>query len=97
MEYIAIIAAICSTSASLPQLFKTDQHLSTVSMGLRGVGGLTWSMYGIMRGEWALAISSAVVVGIESALCFKQRRGAEQQVQNDTEPIPAAAVADVFP
>jgi len=66
-------------------------------MGLRGVGGLTWSVYGIMRGEWALAISSAVVVGIESVLCFKQRRGVEQQVQNDTGPIPVAAVGAVFP
>ena len=96
MDYIAIVAAICSTSASIPQLLKSSEKLSTVSMSLRGVGGVGWSIYGILRGEWALAISSAVVVGIECALCFKQHRGEEQEVQNDTEQIPVAVVSAVF-
>ena len=99
MEVLSIVAAICSTSASLPQLF-THQELNIFSIVLRGTGGVAWSTYGILRAEWALFASSAIVVVIESTLYLKHRRAPRQRTvlnptqTNDNEQYPTDAQGD---
>ena len=73
MEFLSIVAAICSTSASLPQLF-THQKMNTFSLLLRGAGGISWSIYGLLRAEWALFASSTIVFIIECILYIKHRK-----------------------
>lgn len=87
MDILSIAAAICSTSASLPQLY-SPKHVNTFSMALRGVGGLAWSTYGMLKSEWALCASSLIVVMIETFLFMRQWRASVQKKPNDILPNP---------
>lgn len=71
MFIISVFAAICSTSASIPQLLGNVSKLSTATMFLRGVGALLWVIYGFMRIEYALVVSSAISLIIECFLFLK--------------------------
>lgn len=68
MFFLSVVAAICSTSASLPQIFANDAHLSYWSMVLRGIGAVLWVIYGVMKLEWALVGGSGVAACIELVL-----------------------------
>lgn len=76
MEYIfwiGIVGAICSTTASLPQIWKSykyhatkDLHMFTLC--IRIIGCSAWCLYGILLKEYPLAISSAITFIIECLL-----------------------------
>lgn len=92
MEFLSIVAAICSTSASLPQLF-THEKLNTFSLVLRGAGGIAWSIYGLLRAEWALFASSAIVFVIECILYIKHRKGLASVLKETSDIGPCSADA----
>ena len=71
--WIGIVGAICSTTASLPQVWKSykyqatkDLHLFTLCIRIVGCGA--WCSYGILLNEYPLAISSAIAFTTECLL-----------------------------
>ena len=88
--WLSILAAIFSTTASLPQLVKKEtQSLSHVSMGLRFTGAALWAVYGLFRGEYVLMACSASAGIIETLLLWKSCRSSP----NDILPTPTAGAA----
>lgn len=87
MDILSIVAAVCSTSASLPQFFSHGK-LNVFSMVLRGIGGLAWATYAMLKAEWALFASSIVVTIIESILYIKHRRALGPTEPDDTGSAP---------
>lgn len=71
MFVLSVIAAICSTTASLPQLFGKNAHLSNWSMILRAVGAILWVIYGFLILEWALVAGSGIAGLIEIILFLR--------------------------
>lgn len=71
MFVISVLAAVCSTTASIPQLMGNVEELSNVTMILRGIGALLWCIYGILKQEYALVVSSAAAGIIEGSLFVK--------------------------
>ena len=90
MEYLAIPAAICTTSASLPQILKTPQNVSNFSMALRGVGAVLWVIYALNLEEYALATSSGIAAIFECILFVKKYLALLKPVDNETFPNDAS-------
>lgn len=90
MEALGIFAAVCSTSASLPQLCsKSPQTLRIGSIALRCVGGISWSVYGALKRDWPLMSASGIVAMIEIILWAKRRKALYRLKTHDTLPFPA--------
>ena len=79
---LSILASVCSTFASLPQLFLSQNALSKMTMFLRFVGAILWSLYGFYKQEFVLMSCSAIVACIEITLYLKTSVG--PSVPNDT-------------
>ena len=90
MEYLAIPAAICTTSASLPQIFKTPRSVSNFSMALRGFGAILWVIYALNLEEYALATSSGIAAIFECILFIKKHLALLKLIDNETSPIDAS-------
>lgn len=73
MFFISVLAAICSTSASIPQLMGRTDHLSFFTMIIRCTGALLWAIYGILVEEYALVFSSVIASIVEICLIVKTR------------------------
>ena len=77
MEFaVGVLAAVCSTSASVPQLWKTYVHNATddlhpLTMCIRLTGCVLWCVYGVMRGEWTLTVASSIAFLVELSLLAK--------------------------
>ena len=83
--WLSIFAAVCSTTASLPQLFKKETvSLSHISLGLRFTGAVLWASYGVLREEYVLMACSTTAGIIETLLLCKTC----QSSPNDTLPSP---------
>ena len=78
---LSILASVCSTFASLPQLLSLNT-LSKMTMFLRFVGAILWSLYGFYKQEFVLMSCSAIVACIEITLYLKTSVG--PSVPNDT-------------
>lgn len=72
MEYLSIVAAFCSTLASLPQVINNQPSLSTFTLFLRGGGCALWAIYGAYKHEYVLMVSSLVAALFECILFFKK-------------------------
>ncbi len=68
---ISIIAFVCSTFASLPQFLTSKNALSKITILLRFVGAILWSLYGFFKYEFVLMTCSGVVAFIEAILYLK--------------------------
>jgi uncharacterized protein with PQ loop repeat len=68
---ISVLASVCSTLASLPQLITSKNALSKITMLLRFVGAILWSLYGFFKYEFVLMTCSGVVAFIEVILYLK--------------------------
>jgi len=76
MLWVGVLGATCSTTASVPQLWKTFKYdavddLHPFTMCIRLVGCVMWCVYGVQRDEWILAVSSAVAGLVEALLLAK--------------------------
>ena len=91
MLLISIMAAICSTLASVPQLLGHTHKLSNITMALRGTGSLLWTIYGILRMEYALIAASGLATLVEIGLALKTNCEAKPS-PNDTGPDSIDAV-----
>ena len=72
MEFLSIVAAFCSTLASLPQVLNHKPSLSTFSLFLRGSGCILWAIYGAYKHEYVLMASSLIATLLECILFFKK-------------------------
>lgn len=83
MDALGIFAAVCSTSASMPQLCtEAPQTLRLSSIALRCVGGVAWTVYGALREDYPLTTASGIVALVEIILWAKRRRALDQ-IQKD--------------
>jgi len=73
MFFISVIAAIFSTSASIPQLLGKTDKLSYFTMIIRCSGAILWAVYGVIKCEYALIVSSSIASIIEICLIVKTR------------------------
>ncbi len=71
MFVISVLAAICSTTASIPQLVGQVTKLSNTTMIIRFVGAVLWFIYGILINEYALISSSCIAALVEFVLFIK--------------------------
>lgn len=71
MFIISVLAAMCSTTASIPQLMGKVTELSNKTMIIRFTGAVLWFVYGILISEYALIASSCIAAIIELFLFIK--------------------------
>ena len=71
MFIISVFAAICSTTASIPQLLGHVAKLSNATMTIRFTGAVLWCIYGVLILEYALIASSCIAAIIELCLFVK--------------------------
>ena len=73
MLVLSVLAAICTTTASIPQLRGQTKGLSNVSMVLRASGNVLWIIYGLISTEkqYALVVACAVAAVVEMILFIK--------------------------
>ena len=71
MFIISVLAAMCSTTASIPQLLGKVTELSNKTMIIRFTGAVLWFVYGILISEYALIASSCIAAIIELFLFIK--------------------------
>ena len=83
MDVLGIFAAICSTTASMPQLCtEAPQTLKLPSIALRCIGGIAWTIYGALREDYPLTVASGIVALVEIILWAKRHK-ALNQIQKD--------------
>jgi len=81
LDYSGYAAAMCTTSAYVPQVLRVWRTRSTTDISLKMflvlVTGLSlWLTYGIWRGEWPLIIANSITLMLASTiLYFKIRHG----------------------
>ncbi len=81
LDYSGYAAAMCTTSAYIPQVLRVWRTRSTKDISLKMflvlVTGLSlWLTYGIWRGEWPLIIANGITLMLASTiLYFKIRHG----------------------
>ena len=71
MFFISVLAAVCSTIASIPQVLGRTNQLSNFTMVIRCTGAILWAIYGTVQLEYALLISSSIACLVELCLLFK--------------------------
>ncbi len=81
LDYTGYVAALCTTSAYVPQVLRVWRTRSTKDISLKTfvvlVTGLTmWLVYGFWRGEIPLIAANSVTLMLASTiLYFKIRHG----------------------
>ncbi|MBC30043.1 MAG: hypothetical protein CMH48_04275 [Muricauda sp.] len=65
IEIIGLIAAVCTTSAFIPQVYKAFRHRSTTDISLVMyliflTGTILWLLYGIYHKSLAIILANAV-------------------------------------
>ncbi|HYF56480.1 MAG TPA: SemiSWEET transporter [Salinarimonas sp.] len=81
LDYAGYAAALCTTTAYVPQVVKVWRTRATADISLRMflvlVTGLAlWLTYGIWRGELPLVIANSITLVLASTiLFFKLRHG----------------------
>jgi MtN3 and saliva related transmembrane protein len=81
LDYAGYAAALCTTSAYVPQVLRVWRTRSTGDISLRMflvlVTGLSlWLTYGLWRGEWPLILANATTLILASTiLYFKVKHG----------------------
>ena len=69
--WISIPATVCTTTASIPQIIYARAGLSRITITVRFVGCILWSVYGALRQEYALCVCSVIAASIELTLGVK--------------------------
>ncbi|WP_342449576.1 SemiSWEET family sugar transporter [Falsiroseomonas frigidaquae] len=81
VEAVGLIAGALTTSAFVPQAWKTWRtrsagDFSLALLVLLVVGNTLWLGYGVMKGSTGLVVANLVTVPLTAAiLCVKLRRG----------------------
>ena len=81
LDYTGYVAALCTTSAYVPQVIKVWRTRATTDISLKMflvlVTGLAlWLTYGFWRGEMPLILANSVTLTLASTiLYFKLRHG----------------------
>ena len=90
--WISIPATVCTTTASIPQLIYARTGLSRITITVRFVGCILWTVYGALRHEYALCACSAIAASVELTLGVKTFLC--PTAPNDTVPSPIGALTD---
>lgn len=75
MEYLGFVAAIFTTAAFLPQVFKTwrekeTKDISLVMLIILTVGIILWLIYGLGIGDWPLIFANSITLFFVTILLF---------------------------
>jgi MtN3 and saliva related transmembrane protein len=75
LDYAGYAAALCTTSAYIPQVLRVWRTRSTGDISLRMflvlVTGLSlWLTYGLWRGEWPLILANGTTLFLASTILF---------------------------
>lgn len=77
--WIGVVGAVCSTTASIPQLWKSykyhatkDLHIFTLC--IRMLGCIAWCCYAILLKQYPLATSSGIAFIIECLLLIAKKK-----------------------
>jgi len=91
MFIISVLAALCSTTASIPQLMGKAAVLSNKTTIIRFIGAVLWFVYGILIYEYALIASSGIAAIIELFLFIKTNSHHHVSTTNDRVRDPTVA------
>ena len=81
LDLLGYAAALCTTSAYVPQVLRVCRTQSTHDISLKMfivlVTGISlWLTYGILRSDWPLVAANSITLMLASTiLCFKIRHG----------------------
>lgn len=75
IEIIGLVAAVCTTSAFVPQVLKTwkDKSTKDISLGMYSIflcGTLLWLYYGIYHDSLPIALANAVTSMLVCVMLF---------------------------
>ena len=78
-DAIGYAAALCTTSAFLPQAYVAIKHCDTKSLSLAmyiifTTGLVLWLIYGLIKGDWALIASNAVTATLAATILITKLR-----------------------
>jgi MtN3 and saliva related transmembrane protein len=76
---IGTVAAVCSITSFLPQVFKIAREKDASSVSLRMyvvtvIGFCLWSAYGVLLGSWPVAVSNILALGCAAAVLVMKLR-----------------------
>lgn len=69
--WISIPATVCTTTASIPQIIHARTKLSFMTIAVRFIGCILWTIYGAIRQEYVLSACSAIAAAVELTLYAK--------------------------
>ena len=81
VDWLGYLAAVCTTTAYLPQVLRVWRTRSTHDISLKMflvmvTGNSLWLAYGIWKGDWPIIAANVVTVLLTSViLFFKLRHG----------------------
>jgi MtN3 and saliva related transmembrane protein len=90
-SWIGLFAAVVTTAASVPQVWKCWKSRSSGDLSLRmlvveTIGLSSWAVYGVMKGDWIIIVSNVIGTALFATLViFKLTFPASP----DAEPAPA--------
>lgn len=78
-EWVGVAAAFCTTVAFLPQTIKVlrDRDTKSISLGMYiifSIGVTLWLIYGLLIGNYPIAISNVFVVAMSYAILIMKIR-----------------------
>lgn len=83
LEWIGFLAAVLTTVAFVPQVFRTwrmgGRELSWLMLGLFGTGVSLWFAYGVVRQSWPLVIGNGLTLLQVAAMALIKLTAARQQ------------------
>lgn len=95
--WLSILATVCSTTASIPQLVHNNQAISRKTIAIRCLGCVLWTAYGALRLEYVLCVCSAIAACVEVTLYVKTflcRRGPDDIVPSPVNDATAQSSGD---
>lgn len=78
-DSIGYVAALCTTSAFLPQAYVAIKHRDTQSLSLAmyiifTVGVVFWLIYGVLKHDWAIIIANVITVTLAVIILITKLR-----------------------
>ena len=78
-DTIGYAAALCTTSAFLPQAYVAIKHRDTKSLSLAMYiiflsGLLLWLIYGVIKNDWALIVANTITASLAALILLTKLR-----------------------
>jgi MtN3 and saliva related transmembrane protein len=78
-DYLGYLAALCSTSAYAPQVWKAWRTRRTKDISFKAfavlvTGQTLWLLYGFLRSDWPIVASNLVTISFTSTILYLKSR-----------------------